>query len=212
VNDNTDGCGGVANGVQSTQGAPTATFSPGEQVVIQWSVTIPHDEDRVNTGVRVAVKYSDTDGYSQNILAGGVTGDPPFTPVSSGSTNTEQTTVTLPAVKVCNPCTLQWVQAAQNDNGYYLYCADIVIGNNAPATTGGGATTGAGQQPEVPATTGGGATTGAGQQPQVPGSGNNLYQPTSGGVYGQIAGASSLSRKFAFLAFLICLARLLAQQ
>jgi hypothetical protein len=211
VNDNTDGCGGAANGVQSTQGAATATYSPGEQVSIQWSVTIPHDEDVVSTGVRVAIKYSDTDGYSQNILAGGVTGDPPFTPVSSGSTNSEQTTVTLPGGKVCNPCTLQWVQAAQNDNGYYLYCADIVIANDAPATIGG-----AGQQPQVPglpATTGGGATTGAGQQPQVPGSGYNSGQSTSGGgVFAQIAGASSVSPKIALFACLVCLARMLAQQ
>ena len=37
------------------------------------------------------------------------------------------TTVTLPAGKLCDYCTLQWIWAARGDGGSYLACADISI-------------------------------------------------------------------------------------
>jgi|Transcript_15742 hypothetical protein len=182
VNDNTDGCGGTQNGVQSVAGTPTATYEPGAQIAVGWSVTIPHDADLVTTGVRVALKYSATDGYQQNILAGGVTGDPGVGTVSSGSTAIETTVVTLPTGKECNPCTLQWVQAAQQDGGYYLNCADIII-----SSTPTGANTATGGTTATGGATATGATTGTGGQPIYYTSGTS--GTSGGGGYGVVSGS-----------------------
>jgi hypothetical protein len=124
--DGGDGCGGALNNDPGAQ-TPRITYSPGQQVTVQWSVTIPHNADRLNTGVRIALRYSSTDGFANNVLAGGVEGDPTYAAVDAGSTSTEQMTITLPSGKTCSQCTLQWMWAARADGGFYLGCADIAI-------------------------------------------------------------------------------------
>ena len=52
--------------------------------------------------------------------------------VGSGNPNTVSAgllsqTVTLPAGKTCDYCTLQWIWAARGDGGSYIGCADISI-------------------------------------------------------------------------------------
>ena len=78
------------------------------------------------------------------VLIGGVDGDPNFDddtgdgiidralPAAQDDTPTNgivSTIVTLPAGKICNYCTLQWVWAARQDGGFYMGCADISITN-----------------------------------------------------------------------------------
>jgi hypothetical protein len=124
--DGGDGCGGVTN-KDPGAGIPKATYRPGEQVPVKWSITLPHDSDRTNTGVRIALRYSPSDSFANNVLAGGVQGAPTYTPVDAGSTPNEQRVVTLPSGKTCSRCTLQWMWAAQADGGFYVTCADISI-------------------------------------------------------------------------------------
>lgn len=162
VNNPATGCGDITNGIQATPGLPSATFTPGQTVPVEWTITIPHPLDNLLTGVRVALHYSATDSFAQNILAGGVTGD-----VGAGTVDASllTTTITLPAGKTCDatsPCVLQWVQAAQNDGGYYLYCADITITAGGVAT---GAATGVATGVATGAATGGANNAGFPQQP-----------------------------------------------
>ena len=79
----------------------------------------------LDSGVRVAIHYSATDSFAQNIVAGGVIGDPPYTPVSAGPANAaansiQTQTIILPLGKTCDFCTLQWVCAANADGGSYV--------------------------------------------------------------------------------------------
>ena len=50
------GCGGVENRDPGVQ-RPTQTFRPGDTVEVQWSLTIPHPDDNLNTGVRVVQQW-----------------------------------------------------------------------------------------------------------------------------------------------------------
>ena len=103
------------------------------QVDVQWKLTIPHPRDVLQTGVRVAVHYGVEDSFDKNILAGHLDGDDTNNEkVSAGPKNAardsiQTVTVTLPAGKTCNYCTIQWLWAAKHDGGYYLGCADIAI-------------------------------------------------------------------------------------
>ena len=118
---------------------PTQVFTPGQEILVQWTMTIPHEQDFENTGVRIAVHYAPGDSFQQNILAGGVEGDGGYTPLSAGAPGVDPTfvqngdlisaTVTLPN-KECDYCTLQWVWAARMDGGSYMGCADIAIKAN----------------------------------------------------------------------------------
>ena len=125
------GCGGVTNrdpGVQT----PVQAYTPGAPIQVSWQLTIPHPADVLDSGVRVAIHYSATDSFAQNIVAGGVIGDPPYTPVSAGPANAaansiQTQTIILPLGKTCDFCTLQWVWAANADGGSYVGCADISI-------------------------------------------------------------------------------------
>mmetsp|Transcript_68505 Transcript_68505/g.126282 ORF Transcript_68505/g.126282 Transcript_68505/m.126282 type:complete len:227 (-) Transcript_68505:81-761(-) len=133
-----DEAGDVANRVEGDDacggkkaGKPKAVYKSGQQVTVKWSISIPHNRDRTKTGVRIALKYSDADGFADNVLAGGVPGQKGnYAPLDAGRTSNEETTVTLPSDKTCKSCTLQWIWAAQSDGGYYLYCADISIVSN----------------------------------------------------------------------------------
>ena len=102
------GCGGTANrdpGVQT----PTIAYTPGASVTVEWKLTIPHPADAEDSGVRIALHYGAGDSFAQNILAGGVVGDPPYTIVSAGEGPTNgliTQTVTLPLGKTCDYCQL----------------------------------------------------------------------------------------------------------
>ena len=128
------GCGGLQNNDPGVQ-TPAIAYTPGVPVQVSWQLTIPHPADVLDTGVRIAIHYSATDSFAQNIVAGGLTGDPPFTPVSAGpaaavSNSIQTQSITLPPGKTCDYCTLQWVWAAQQDGGSYIGCADISITTN----------------------------------------------------------------------------------
>ena len=69
-----EGCGGTPNGgLANTVKQPTAAYSPGGTLLVKWKVTIPHDVDRLDTGVRLALHYSATDSFELNVrrAAGG---------------------------------------------------------------------------------------------------------------------------------------------
>ena len=169
------GCGGIQNNDPGVQ-TPTIAYTPGVPVQVSWQLTIPHPADVLNTGIRIAIHYGAADSFAQNILAGGLTGDPPFTPVSAGPeaavTNSIQTqSITLPPGKTCDYCTLQWVWAAQQDGGSYIGCADISI------TTNGALPNFAALPPQT-----------GNVLPGVPGQVAPIQQPPGGGV-GGVGGA-----------------------
>lgn len=136
--DGSDGCGGASNDDPGA-GKPKVTYKPGQRVPLKWSVTIAHASDRKNTGVRIALKYSNGDSFEDNILGGAVNGDPEATAIDAGESDSESHFVTLPKGKTCERCTLQWLWAAENDGGFYLGCADIRISESGGG--GGGAPT-----------------------------------------------------------------------
>ena len=139
------GCGGTANGGQtviSPQLNPsTNVFIAGTQIEVKWKLTIPHNADNRDTGIRIALHYEENDSFDCNILGGGLDGDPGFHPVQDGAQNPRalsagpddaiadqevSTLVTLPD-KTCDYCVLQWTWAARSDGGFYISCADIAI-------------------------------------------------------------------------------------
>jgi len=132
--DDGDGCGGKRNDDPGA-GKAKLTFKPGQKVEVKWSITIPHSRDRKRSGVRIALQYSSTDSFGSNILAGGVEGDPEYTPLDAGKEDIEAFSVALPKGKTCKGCTLQWLWAAEGDGGYYLGCADIAILDSGSPTT-----------------------------------------------------------------------------
>ena len=86
------GCGitgvtGTNNGAAYTVQRPTQAFRKGTNVQIQWSLTIPHNDDRIDTGIRVAVHFGPGDSFECNILTGGLEGDPDFDITLQGSQN-----------------------------------------------------------------------------------------------------------------------------
>ena len=65
-------CGGTANGdtpYALPKNNPKVAQKPGDLMVIQWSVTIPHPADNLNRGVRIALHYSDGDSFNNNVRA-----------------------------------------------------------------------------------------------------------------------------------------------
>lgn len=125
------GCGGSTNGDPGVQ-QPTIAFQSGAQVTVTWELTIPHPADNLDSGIRIAVHYGPGDSFAQNILAGGV--------INSGQPNTVSadlltTTVQLPAGKVSDYATIQWVWSANQDGGSYIGCADVAITANGALPT-----------------------------------------------------------------------------
>jgi len=116
------GCGGVANGDPGVQ-VPTIAYQSGQQLTVTWDLTLPHADDNLDSGVRIAVHYGAGDSFDQNILTGGVVGSGQPGTVSAGLTTV---TVALP-VKTCDYCTVQWIWAANQDGGSYIGCADVAI-------------------------------------------------------------------------------------
>jgi len=131
-----EGCGGPTNGgINNVIAQPTAVFQPGEQIGVEWLVTIPHDAGVTDTGIRIALHYAPGDSFEDNILRGGLEGEGDYIPVAAHDVGATAGTrvgslVTLPLDKTCAYCTLQWVWAARTDGpngGYYIGCADIAI-------------------------------------------------------------------------------------
>jgi len=117
------GCGGSRNGDPGVT-VPTQSFAPGQTVTVSWSLTIPHPDDNLDSGVRIAVHYGAGDTFDANVLLGGVVGSG-----QPGTLSAEQLSaaVTLPTGKTCDYCTIQWIWAANQDGGSYIGCADIAI-------------------------------------------------------------------------------------
>jgi len=116
------GCGGTTNGDPGVR-VPTQAFTPGQAITVTWDLTIPHPNDNLDTGVRVAMHFGAGDSFDDNVLEGGVEGSGNPGTLSAGL---ETVTVTLPN-KLCDYCTLQWIWAARADGGSYIGCADIAI-------------------------------------------------------------------------------------
>ena len=129
------GCGGPDNKDPGTT-VPLATYQSGDQVQVEWKLTIPHPADNTRNGIRVALHVSAQDSFAQNVLAGGVVGDPQGYQIVPAGADGDQAdalktvTVNLPPGKTCNLCTLQWVWSAEGDGGSYVGCADISITND----------------------------------------------------------------------------------
>ena len=136
-------CGGAVKNKDPGVETPLVAFSPNDVLTVKWRMTIPHPIDypldapdntaSPGSGVRIAMHYGATDSFKDNILAGGVAGDPRVGTLAAGTSeddpgrNGEVTaTVTLGA-KTCDYCTLQWIWAANNDGGSYLMCVDLSI-------------------------------------------------------------------------------------
>ena len=118
-----NGCGSATNGDPGVQ-VPTIAYRPGEQITVDWTLTIPHPADNLDSGIRVAVHYGAGDSFDSNILTGGVVGSGQPGTVSAGL---QTITVALPTGKTCDYCTLQWVWSANQDGGSYIGCTDIAI-------------------------------------------------------------------------------------
>jgi len=99
----------------SVLGPIQATYAAGSTIQVTWDTTILHTS---YPGVRIAVSYSSTDSFNNNVLANG-------TDIGNSGLNT--ISVTLPAGKTCTTCQIQWIWASQQDMGYYLGCSDIAI-------------------------------------------------------------------------------------
>lgn len=128
-----EGCGGAAAGDPGPSITKVQTYGAGSLITVEWDVTIAHPADNTNTGIRIAVKYNDTDSFAQNILAGPGSG----TTVSAQSNGQRRNSVvlTLPPNKVSEDAVVQWMWAAQNDNGFYLGCSDVrIIQGTVPPT------------------------------------------------------------------------------
>ena len=139
-------CGGANNGDPPPFNAalrqPTEAFTPGSSINVQWELTIPHDADNLDIGVRVAVHYSCDDSFNDNILVGCLDGDPGCDDQTNAGVYLNRKAaaadgspagtiggviVDLPPGKTSNYAVIQWVWQARSDGGYYVQCADIAI-------------------------------------------------------------------------------------
>ena len=65
-------CGGTENGDTGyalPKNNPKRSQRPGDLMVVQWSITIPHPADNLNRGVRIALHYGDGDSFNNNVRA-----------------------------------------------------------------------------------------------------------------------------------------------
>lgn len=65
-------CGGTENGdtpYEAIKNRPKVAQKPEDNLVVEWSITIPHPADNLNRGVRIALHYSDGDSFDKNVRA-----------------------------------------------------------------------------------------------------------------------------------------------
>jgi hypothetical protein len=106
----------------------------GSNIPITWKLTIPHPDDDLNIGVRIAIHYADDDSFNNNILLGCLSGDSGCDNKNAQGVYTKRVNagglsrlVTLPKDKLCAYCVLQWIWEARNDGGHYVQCVDMAI-------------------------------------------------------------------------------------
>ena len=122
------GCGGLDNHDPGVQ-RPRIAYMPGVDISVAWTLEIAHPADVLDTGVRIAIHYSEDDSFASNVLRGTLDGGHGAL-AAHGPDDTAgaviSTTVRLPD-KTCDYCTLQFIWAARADGGSYIGCADVSI-------------------------------------------------------------------------------------
>ena len=67
------GCGGLENGDPGISlikmEAANVAYQPDTLVTVSWELTIPHETDNKDTGVRIALHYSPEDSFENNVRA-----------------------------------------------------------------------------------------------------------------------------------------------
>ena len=136
------GCGGSANGDPGAAGwqadggqmpRPRIVAVAGSFITVKWALTVPHRSDiatsNPDSGVRIALHYSFTDSFDCNVLAFNLRAGPDIPDAAAQQTPPLEVAVNLeiPPDKVSDRAVLQFLWAAENDNGYYLSCADLAI-------------------------------------------------------------------------------------
>jgi hypothetical protein len=100
------------------QNSIAATYTVGDSIQVCWDVRIPHaPPSGTEPGVRIAIMYSNEDGFENNILATGIQVE--------NAQGIQCETVTLP-LKPCTKCTLQYNWVTEGA-GSYLGCSNIKI-------------------------------------------------------------------------------------
>ena len=65
-------CGGTENGdtaYEAIKNQPKVALTPGQFLPVAWQITIPHPDDNLNRGVRIAIHYSGGDSFNNNVRA-----------------------------------------------------------------------------------------------------------------------------------------------
>lgn len=126
---NIDGAGQPATPGQM----PTPTFVAfeGASLVVEWALTIPHQADIQDYGVRIALHYSESDSFECNVLADQVAAGPnrPDAELTDPMINPMmmRAVVDLPPEKTSDFAVLQFMWAAKTANDFYISCADLAI-------------------------------------------------------------------------------------
>jgi len=120
-------CGGTDNGdpgYTALGNQPKTAFQPGANIAVLWELTIPHPEDNLNNGVRIAIHFNDGDSFNNNILIGCLSGDPDCARVDASGLSR---LVKLPEGRTGTHLVLQWIWEAKKDGGHYVQCVDFAI-------------------------------------------------------------------------------------
>lgn len=131
------GCGGSDNGDPNFK-EPQIAYTAGASVDVSWALTVPHQADILTRGVRIALHYAEEDSFDCNVMLDEVQAGPdrPDSEISrrgpgQGGVERDPYIMTasfdLPPDKTCDYCVLQFMWAAQNDDGFYISCADVAI-------------------------------------------------------------------------------------
>lgn len=65
-------CGGLDNGdpgYTASGNQPKTAYTVGGNIAVAWQITIPHPEDNLNNGVRIALHFNDGDSFNNNVRA-----------------------------------------------------------------------------------------------------------------------------------------------
>ena len=122
---------------------PLQVYEPGQNLDIEWNLVVPHADDTLLTGIRVAIHYGDRDSFNDNVLLGCLSGDSGCdeqnsrgiyqnrVPADAGGQGAlrQSRQTSLPLGKTCDYCVLQfvWPVKAGAVDAFYMSCADISI-------------------------------------------------------------------------------------